>query len=54
MFKPNIDTPQRWVRGISGTALLLAAVVLPRLPAWGRLALAALGVLGIAQALSGI
>ncbi len=54
MLKPNIDAQQRLLRGIGGSALILAALSLPKIPLLGRVSLAALGVLGIAQALSGI
>ncbi|MCS7264642.1 MAG: hypothetical protein NZ805_07400 [Armatimonadetes bacterium] len=54
MLKPNIDAKQRWLRGIGGTALILASLTLPKISALGRISLAALGLIGIAQALSGI
>ncbi|MCX7969287.1 MAG: hypothetical protein N3B10_12510 [Armatimonadetes bacterium] len=54
MLKPNIDAKQRWLRGLGGTALILASLTLPKIPDLGRISLAALGLLGIAQALSGI
>lgn len=54
VLKPNIDAKQRWLRGLGGTALILASLTLPKIPDLGRISLAALGFLGIAQALSGI
>lgn len=54
MIKPNINAKQRWLRGIAGVALILVAGALPKIPMFGRISLAAVGILGVAQALSGI
>lgn len=50
---PNITPTQRWLRGISGTLMIVAGLGIPRLPLVARAALTALGIFGILQAFSG-
>ena len=52
-WTPNITTSQRWFRGIGGVLMLAVGLAVYRLPLSVRAVMAALGVIGILQALSG-